>query len=75
LDHAIACHKRKADLKVAVLFLDLDLFKVVNDNLGHHAGDLLLQGIAKELKILVRDKVYSVIYRMCWCIFYFCSTL
>jgi len=56
LNHAIACHKRKPSMQFAILFLDLDRFKVVNDSLGHHAGDLLLQIVAKELKIIVREK-------------------
>ena len=56
LNHAIACKKRKPAFDFAVLFLDLDRFKVVNDSLGHHAGDLLLKIIAAELQSMVRDK-------------------
>ncbi|WP_259365366.1 EAL domain-containing protein [Colwellia sp. BRX10-3] len=56
LNHAIACNKRRPEFKFAVLFLDLDRFKVVNDSFGHHAGDSLLKEISTALIDVVRDK-------------------
>lgn len=54
LDECIArAHRRKDDL-FAVLFLDLDRFKVVNDSLGHLTGDLLLTAIARRLETCLR---------------------
>lgn len=56
LNHAIACNARKPDMQFAILFLDLDRFKMVNDSLGHHAGDILLKKIAIGLSQIVRTK-------------------
>ena len=53
LNQAIALARRHG-VKVAVLFLDLDRFKHINDSLGHAIGDKLLQAVAKRLMAAVR---------------------
>lgn len=49
---AQAHHNRQ---KLALMVLDLDQFKTVNDTLGHHMGDQLLQGIATRVKDVIRE--------------------
>ena len=52
--HAMSAAVRRKE-KLAVLFLDLDDFKVVNDSLGHDVGDALLKQVAARLAATVRD--------------------
>ena len=54
LNQAISQAKRH-DNKLAVMFLDLDRFKVVNDTLGHMVGDQLLQAVSMRLKKCIRE--------------------
>ncbi len=53
LDTALKLAKRR-NSQLALLFLDLDNFKRINDTLGHSVGDLLLQATAERLKLSVR---------------------
>ncbi|MDQ6997886.1 MAG: diguanylate cyclase [Mariprofundus sp.] len=54
LDQVVA-HSKRHQQKFAVLYLDLDGFKAVNDNLGHQVGDDLLIEAARRLKSKVRE--------------------
>jgi diguanylate cyclase (GGDEF)-like protein len=47
-------HARRSGRGLAVMFVDLDLFKLINDNLGHIIGDRLLQEVGKRLRECVR---------------------
>jgi len=53
LEHAIVSSQRKEQM-LALMFIDLDRFKTINDSLGHHVGDLLLKAVTARLSVCVR---------------------
>jgi diguanylate cyclase (GGDEF)-like protein len=55
LEHALAPGRRR-ESRVAVLFMDLDNFKFVNDSLGHEAGDLLLSAVSSRVQTCLRSE-------------------
>jgi diguanylate cyclase (GGDEF)-like protein/PAS domain S-box-containing protein len=56
LTRAIAVVGRHPDRRFAILFLDFDRFKLVNDSLGHNAGDTLLIELARRMQAVLRPQ-------------------
>ena len=55
LEHALAEVRRNPKSQIALLYLDLDRFKHVNDTMGHPAGDELIREMARRLTVAVRE--------------------
>ena len=54
LSHALA-HARRTETSLAILFIDLDRFKNINDTLGHESGDRVLKEVAQRLRDCLRE--------------------
>ena len=54
IDQAVSSSRRLGDSAV-VMIMDLDHFKEINDTLGHHMGDLLLQEVSRRLRVALRE--------------------
>jgi diguanylate cyclase (GGDEF)-like protein len=54
VNHALKVYRRTADHRVALLYLDLDRFKTINDTLGHVAGDQLICEFANRLSACIK---------------------
>ncbi|MDH3734057.1 MAG: PAS domain S-box protein, partial [Gemmatimonadota bacterium] len=54
LRHAMTLAKRSGG-QMTVMFMDLDRFKIINDSMGHEAGDRLIQAVARRLMNVVRE--------------------
>ncbi len=55
IERAMASLRRDAQMQFGLLYIDIDRFKVVNDSLGHLAGDVVLQEVSRRLASCVRE--------------------